>query len=1433
MIRECEWSISAILTGTDHPASSPSLREIEAMTLCLKALKHLDKTANERIAQLRSVIVALLLQAGIEPNPGPPKAEPSAKAKELLEHRQNVEETTLASQEDATAHTKCLDWIRARSNQTKIGDIFYVVIKDHHATPPVEFDCSVAIKEKASENFFTYSANTIDSRGNKKRSRFLCPVYENSTVIETSGARRTISNVFPSFPPRPEDNKADERFTIVDIQCSPFTCTGNQIVWHDQTDNANTFSPKEQAETLVADQSVRTYRTLDTDQKKLQFTNLVKSFILNYTAIDDNKNLTLAQKIAEKEPILFNFINIPRKHLRVLNGKARQRLRNQHLALQLSGRCIKQITALRVELTPQQQEERLQNAAELSDLRQIKIAKRQAEEGNIGRAASTLMATQGRASSKLEQARAATGLTDQQKQDRIATATNELVAQIEKLHPNKPVPDLKFANGSHFDPIRNTDFPEFSVSPAELINTLKNGCSGAAPGVSGWTEELLHDVVTRDPIVANIIACIIRDIALCHVSEDFAKRLSDCSLITLDKESGGIRPIALCETFCKVASTIVLAREADALRKALPQQLGVAYSNGTDKIIHETRKFVRAHVAGGKGAVLTIDFSNAFNAPNRQGMWEKVRDFKLLRRIFALEYTYPSRLLNVQLSNTFWSRAGCRQGTTAGPALFCLTIQDMLSELNTTAGIRALAYMDDITIMAMSTQAAGIAMDIVQKHSKKLDLAVNMKKCELLTEIAANKLPPSLQGLPLVRCLKRLLGATIGMDDVVEKEVLNERVATTHDVFFRRLACCYGPWASALLASCGVPKINHILRTHSPEVTVDVAQRFDEDTESVIRSWTNIDAPKMTDKELNIFRAFLHLPTAMGGMGFSRSAHIAASAYAASSSTLFVSDKLMQRSQKAFSEPVNKRVAKFIDDASELHARHRDFNSQKGTAAIFRDPTFKANPAAWRMQMLWRTAGRLKGIDDFGLTCPGCKHDHKDYLAFMFHIGTCPLISGSNATASHYKVTKALNQWCHQSGLVVDSTEPRDLSHVVCPGCRTQMKPDEWSAHKTTCDKCHSATPDPRITGPDGRIWNVSTSNNTEVNFVAVVYDYTQVGARQSSHLSLDIKNLFTARENKKAQLYAEQASKQQQELVTLASTEDGVFNKQGRRLLEALACATKSDPNDICHYLQQRQQEAHGASLANALYRGKFNKHVYEFDRQTELNRAKRVQEIVNGKKATNLVLQVVGTDGAAAPVTAPEATPFLPTLHSVISRRERDPADADGASPTRTQFPPLFPQAQSPVFASSKRIYHGNRNVTFSRYAQLQDTDLTKLTDPSAAQYAFIAAQAAKMKLFNDNIAYNTYVLREQLVELAINHCKIPQKIANSKNFIDDCRTCLLHMNTIDEKFGRVILNKSTNSFNQSNTSALSQKELKSDVAKKENADKLNADGAPSAKF
>ena len=73
------------------------------------------------------------------------------------------------------------------------------------------------------------------------------------------------------------------------------------------------------------------------------------------------------------------------------------------------------------------------------------------------------------------------------------------------------------------------------------------------------------------------------------------------------------------------------------------------------------------------------------------------------------------------------SEPGSRQGTTSGPVFFCLAIQPFIDEANALDGVRVLAYMDDVTILANSVPLAIQAFRIVQRGGEAI---VNLRKCE-------------------------------------------------------------------------------------------------------------------------------------------------------------------------------------------------------------------------------------------------------------------------------------------------------------------------------------------------------------------------------------------------------------------------------------------------------------------------------------------------------------------------------------------------------------------------------------------------------------------------------------------------------------------------------------------------------------------------------
>jgi len=90
-----------------------------------------------------------------------------------------------------------------------------------------------------------------------------------------------------------------------------------------------------------------------------------------------------------------------------------------------------------------------------------------------------------------------------------------------------------------------------------------------------------------------------------------------CSrLVALQKRPSGIRPIAVGETFRRLAGKLLLRKHlADVLPSLRPHQVGVGVRGGVETVIHDLRAWVRKARLG--EGILSIDFRNAFNEDER------------------------------------------------------------------------------------------------------------------------------------------------------------------------------------------------------------------------------------------------------------------------------------------------------------------------------------------------------------------------------------------------------------------------------------------------------------------------------------------------------------------------------------------------------------------------------------------------------------------------------------------------------------------------------------------------------------------------------------------------------------------------------------------------------------------------------------------------
>ncbi|XP_035834198.1 uncharacterized protein LOC118482693 [Helianthus annuus] len=143
---------------------------------------------------------------------------------------------------------------------------------------------------------------------------------------------------------------------------------------------------------------------------------------------------------------------------------------------------------------------------------------------------------------------------------------------------------------------------------------------------------------------------------------------------------------------------------------------GVGVPNEVEAVLHSANRLLNAHHRDGSLAMLTVDFSNAFNLVDRTALLNKVR--KMCPSISAwVDY--------------IWSSTGFHQGDPLGPLLFALVLHPLVLRIRDRCKLLFHArYLDDGTIIGDATQVAK-ALDIIRVEGPSLGLLLNIKKTEV------------------------------------------------------------------------------------------------------------------------------------------------------------------------------------------------------------------------------------------------------------------------------------------------------------------------------------------------------------------------------------------------------------------------------------------------------------------------------------------------------------------------------------------------------------------------------------------------------------------------------------------------------------------------------------------------------------------------------
>ena len=458
---------------------------------------------------------------------------------------------------------------------------------------------------------------------------------------------------------------------------------------------------------------------------------------------------------------------------------------------------------------------------------------------------------------------------------------NDLLA----LHPqvNQDIPSLP----DNIDDITTIDSEDIL-----FINHMKSLDTGSAPGVSGWTGNMLS-ILSADVDCRKYFAHFVCEIINANLPRKVANLLLTSLLIGIPKDGKpGTRPIAIGEIFLRFATSFALLFVSHLSHEFfLPHQYGVNISNGCETVIHTIQQAL-SHPTK-KYYALCIDMKNAFNSISRAEMLRSLfsnKEFSSIFRLMHWCYQSPSPLVtqdkngNPSYSFDFLSSEGARQGGNESSLLFSIPVQEVLKTVKLAcSNTLLLSILDDITLLSTDADELMTAYQlIVTLMKEKLNLVVQPSKCQFIyfndenhNNYFLDHHYPNVRPLLISNEIKIkingaiILGSVVGNNDELMCNLLTQHISENHTNVFKCLNHNELPtqYAMLLLRMCALPKLNYILRTVRPSAIALLTRNFDK---NVIDTALNVlklchVPPSIMSRE-NIIQQ-LRLPYKMGGFG--------------------------------------------------------------------------------------------------------------------------------------------------------------------------------------------------------------------------------------------------------------------------------------------------------------------------------------------------------------------------------------------------------------------------------------------------------------------------------------------------------------------------------------------------------------------------------------
>jgi hypothetical protein len=485
--------------------------------------------------------------------------------------------------------------------------------------------------------------------------------------------------------------------------------------------------------------------------------------------------------------------------------------------------------------------------------------------------------------------------------------------RLQSLHPQSNVHD--------FLPEADVSWPSLELEQTHIMATINNLPKLSSTAFSGWTYELVKKVCGSSVALSELTTTLFNRMLAGQAGD--ARLWGASRLVALGKKGGGVRPIAIGDTWLRVLGRAVASHYAQAAADSLsPHQFGVGIPGGVELITHTT-ELAHCHPEMG---VLAIDFSNAFNSIRRGPVYTGIcNHFPFLRRFFLWAYGVATPLCNTLGELVCHSETGVKQGDPLGPLYFSVGIANLLSQtVLHHPTIKVMAYLDDVTLVGPPAECLR-AYDTVRKLGEDIGLLVNTRKSFLLAHPeAAETIPDHYRHFLYPQIAQRgneILGVPIGDDAFIATSVTEK--FETRSTILETIGRLPATMAVPLIQACVNERPVFWKRTVFPALTQDASRLFDEAVDRCLASVAGIDGLPAMSKLVR------HLPGSFGGINIRRMSECDA-LYA--SSILFaiyrmqsIAPEYLARLQSFLDAPSLPRYNEIFDVIRELDTSHQRF----------------------------------------------------------------------------------------------------------------------------------------------------------------------------------------------------------------------------------------------------------------------------------------------------------------------------------------------------------------------------------------------------------------------------------------------------------------------------------------------------------------------------